>query len=109
MKRALTLLLVLCVFLVAGCTKDPVGKVVSGDDVQTLFEGLPWEIMEKAQAGDTIATKNPVIFLDFRHPVAFNTYNSAFGRFAGWDRKIVTSKGEENLKDFTRKIKQGNK
>lgn len=114
MRRALWLLLLAgFMFLFSACapgTKDQApGRVVTGDSLDALFEVLPWEIMEKAKPGDVIATKYPAMFLDFRYPVAFNQYNSAFGRFAGWDRKIVTSKGEEDLKDFIRRAKQENK
>ncbi len=77
-----------------------VEKMYMGDNFDSLFEGLPWETIKNAKKGDIISTKMPGLFLDFSYPVAFNDYNSAFGKFAGWDRVIVLSKKEVTLWDF---------
>ena len=60
--------------------------------------------IQKAKKGDIIATKMPALFLDFGASVAYNDYNSAFGKFAGWDRVIVTSKNELTLLQFMKNV-----
>ncbi|MCB7737694.1 hypothetical protein KAF83_15430, partial [Klebsiella pneumoniae] len=37
----------------------------------------------KCQKGDTIATKNPAYFCDFKSQIAFNNYNSAICIYTG--------------------------
>lgn len=81
-------------------TPANVEKIYMGDNFDSLFEGLPWDIIKNAKKGDIIGTKMPGLFLDFNYSVAFNDYNSAFGKFAGWDRVIVVSGKEVTLGDF---------
>lgn len=98
-----------CILVITfyGCNKtfnySGPDKVYLGDDYDTLFESFSWNIMQKVKKGDIIATKYPGLFLDFNYSVAFNTYNSAIGKFVGWDRVIVTSKGESTLYDMMKK------
>jgi hypothetical protein len=80
-------------------------KVYMGDNFDSLFEGLPWETIQKVKKGDIIATKLPALFLDFNHTVAFNDYNSAMGKFVGWERVIVTSGKETKLLEFMKNAK----
>jgi hypothetical protein len=50
-----------------------------GTDNDSLIEGLKG----KCQKGDTIATKNPAYFCDFKSQIAFNNYNSAICIYTG--------------------------
>lgn len=84
-------------------------KVFLGDDFATLFEALPWETIQKVKKGDLIYTRNPALFLDFNYTISENTFNSACGKFIGWDRIVVTSGGEMNLSDFMKKLEETTK
>ena len=100
-------ILSMLLFFVFGCSESKsVGTVCLGDNLDTLFESLPAEAMKKVKKGDIIATKNPGLWLDFNYPVAYNNYNSAIGKYAGFDRTIMTNEGKEiTLEDFFKKIR----
>ena len=71
-KKMLTVLICATVFL-SGCKEEgitPTGKACMGTDNDSLIEGLKG----KCQKGDTIATKNPAYFCDFKSQIAFNNY-----------------------------------
>ncbi len=66
----------------SGCKEEgitPTGKACMGTDNDSLIEGLKG----KCQKGDTIATKNPAYFCDFKSQIAFNNYNSAICIYTG--------------------------
>ncbi len=80
-KKMLTVLICATVFL-SGCKEEgitPTGKACMGTDNDSLIEGLKG----KCQKGDTIPTKNPAYFCDFKSQIAFNNYNSAICIYTG--------------------------
>lgn len=85
-----TTVLVLVSLALAGCDNTTTGKSCLGSDGDTLVEALSGQ----CKAGDTIATKNPAFYCDFRYSVAFNGYNSAFCIFSGHQADERVSKGE---------------
>jgi len=94
-KSLISLIIASCMLpSLSACSRGgDVGRVCLGDNLDTLFEALPRETMRKVKKGDIIATKNPGLWLDFNYPVAYNDYNSAFGKFAGFDRKLMMTDG----------------
>jgi hypothetical protein len=95
MKNIAGYILILFFLCLNGCSENEnVGTVCLGDNLDTLFESLPWETKQLVKKGDIIATKNPGLWLDFNYPVAYNDYNTAFGKFAGLNRNFLTTNGE---------------
>jgi hypothetical protein len=99
--------LVVILFTLCGClNEEDVGRICMGDDFDTLFEELPPETRMKVRRGDIIATKYPGLWLDFNYPVAYNNFNSAIGKFAGYDRVIIQTNGElTTINDFSKRLK----
>ncbi|BDO05800.1 hypothetical protein [Klebsiella quasipneumoniae] len=78
-KKMLTVLICATVFL-SGCKEEgitPTGKACMGTDNDSLIEGLKGKC-QKGQKGDTIATKNPAYFCDFKSQIAFNSAISIY-------------------------------
>lgn len=67
----------------AGCESSDsdiqTGKACLGKNQDTLVESLGTQ----CQKGDTIGTKNPALFCDFRYAVAFNGFDSAICVYSG--------------------------
>lgn len=96
--------------LLQACTSDNKAKnepdtVYVGDKGDALIESLSWDILQKIKKGDIVWTKQPELFLDFSYSVAYNDYNSAVGKFIGWDRKVVGYQQETTLFDLMKKAK----
>lgn len=85
--------------------KSTAETVFAGDKGDAVIENLPWDVLQKIKKGDIVWTKSPELFLDFNYSVAYNDYNSAVGKFAGWDRKVVGYQQETTLFELLKKAK----
>ncbi|HIE9169699.1 TPA: hypothetical protein ACXP62_005473 [Klebsiella variicola subsp. variicola] len=82
MQKKVLIVLICATGFLSGCKEEgitPTGKACMGTDNDSLIEGLNG----KCQKGDTIATKNPAYFCDFKSQIAFNNYNSAICIYTG--------------------------
>ncbi|WP_239331063.1 hypothetical protein [Stutzerimonas stutzeri] len=83
MKRALFTTAAVAAFaIISGCNDQGApltGYACMGKDNDTLVERLA----DQCKAGDTVATKYPAYFCDFKHAVAYNDYNSALCVYTG--------------------------